>query len=142
MPKVKNLAASAAKWAARAGAASADYADGAANPRKPWAQAARDAAGNYKAGVQAAAAAGRFEQGVARAGDEAYQRGVAQKGAGRYAQGVAVGQPDYQEGFAPYAQVIESTSLPPRKPKGDPSNIERVRALAAALSARKVGAGK
>jgi hypothetical protein len=37
-------------------------------------------------------------------------------------------------------QVIESIQLPPRGPKGDPRNIERVRVIAQALRARKLAA--
>jgi hypothetical protein len=139
MPKVKDSARSAAKWAEKSAAATGDYEAGVANPKADWKQATAAASENYKQGVTKAAAENRFQNGVNKAGTEKWQRGAQQKGARRFAEGVAVAQPDYEEGFAPYRDVIERTTLPPRKPKGDPSNIQRVSAMAAALSAAKRG---
>jgi hypothetical protein len=48
-------------------------------------------------------------------------------------------QQDYQEGVQPYLDTIAATVLPPRFPKGDPRNLERVKAITTALRKRKTG---
>lgn len=139
MPAIKDTAAIAAKWARVTPGSVQDYAAGVQNPRTSWSRAATAAGANYKAAVIAAANAGRFEAGVTRAGDETWQRNTLDKGPGRFSEGVAMGAPAYQAGFAPYADVIRSTNLPPRMPAGSPQNIQRVAALAQALNQKKVG---
>jgi hypothetical protein len=142
VPKIKDLARSAQKWAERTAAASGDYTAGVQNPKVDWGTATAAANETYKQGVTKAANENRFQRGVQKAGTQKWQHGAASKGASRFAQGVAIAQPDYTAGFEPYARVIENTTLPPRKPKGDPANIQRVAALAAALSAAKRGGVK
>jgi hypothetical protein len=129
----------AARWAQRTAAATEDYKAGVQNPRQSWQQATTAAAPAHAAAVVAANARGAFAQGVAKAGDAKWQRGATGKGADRFGPGAAAGQGDYESGVAPYLQIIESTQLPPRGPKGDPRNIDRVRVLAAALRKRKTG---
>jgi hypothetical protein len=96
------------------------------------------AAGSYAQGIQQAISQKRFERGVQSAGNR-WQRKALDVGVGRFATGVAGAAQDYEQGFAPYQQTIAGLSLPPRGPAGDPKNIERVRIVAAALRARKVG---
>jgi len=122
-----------AKFVQRAGVAGADYERGATQPRRSWAQAAAAAAGNFAAGVQAAIAGNRYGKGVTKAGDAKFQRGVAQKGVARYPAGVAAAQGDYEQGFAPFLQALQSTTLPPRKARRDPSNLTRVNAVVQAM---------
>jgi len=50
-----------------------------------------------------------------------------------------VGGDDYEKGFAPYRDEIEKTALPPRYPRRDPRNIQRVATIAAALGKKKTG---
>jgi hypothetical protein len=137
MPAIRGN--TAAKWSRRTSSATQEYTEGVQNPRTSWQQATVAAAGSQAAGVQAAIAAKSFEKGVAKAGDQRWQQKAISKGASRFGPGVADAQADYETGFAPYAQVIQSTQLPPRGPKGDPKNIERVRVMASALRARKMG---
>ena len=47
---------------------------------------------------------------------------------------------DYEQGFAPFAQVIQGVNLPPRGARGDPRNYENVRLIGEALHAAKTGA--
>jgi len=136
MPRVRaNAAAKFARNAAQAGGA---YQDGVQNPRTPWAAATIAAEANQAAGVQAAIAAKSFAKGVRKAGDAKYTRGAVEKGVQRFSQGVQLAEGDYQTGVAPYFAVIESTTLPPKFPKGDPRNIQRVAAMAQALRAKKL----
>jgi len=126
------------KYASRGAAAGADYAAGVQNPRQDW-QAATDASANtWAAGVQQAVANGSFVKGVNKAGTQKWQRKAAGVGATRFGPGVQAAQGDYQNGVTPYLQVLAGLTLPPRNPKGDPGNIARVAAIAAALRQKKL----
>lgn len=137
MPKVRSNGAQ--RWAQRTAAATPDYQAGVASPRVPWQQATIAAKEAHKAATTQALAEDRFAKGVAKAGDGKWQSAAQGKGAERFGPGAAAGVNDYQAGVAPYLAVIEGTQLPPRGPKGDPRNIDRVRVLAAALRKKKVG---
>jgi len=47
--------------------------------------------------------------------------------------------PDYEQGWAPYREIIERIKLPERFAKGDPRNWERSKALGMALYKAKMG---
>lgn len=125
-------------WTRRSAASTADYEAGVRSPRKDWAQQTAAAEANYNAGVQAAIQRKAFGKGVRQAGTETWQRNAIEKGTARWASGINGAQDAYVSGFSPYADVIRKTNLPPRGPKGDPKNIERVRVMSAALHAEKV----
>lgn len=133
MPAVKPISEIVDKWKRRAGAAGQDYAAGVSRPRRSWAQATNDAAEAQAAGVQQAISEGRFQKGVQAAGDAKWARKAQQVGAARFGSGVAAASQDYQQGFAPFASVIEGITLPPRGPKGDPRNYERTALIGQAL---------
>lgn len=137
MPRVRPNGAQ--RWAQRTAAATPDYQAGIAAPRVSWQQATVASADAHKAAVTEALAKGRFAQGVQRAGDAKWQRNAQGKGADRFGPGAAAGVEDYTQGVQKYLQVIEGTQLPPRGPKGDPRNIQRVAVLAAALRKAKTG---
>jgi len=137
MPKVR--ANSSARWVRRASASTQDYAEGISTPRADWAAATIAAAGAQAAGVQAAIAAKAFEKGVQGAGTGKWARKAAGIGATRFGPGVAEAEGDYAKGVAPYLAVISNLTLPPRGPKGDPKNLERVRVVSQALRKHKTG---
>lgn len=136
MAKIRQGAAD--KWSRRASVATEDYQTGVDNPRTDWKTATMAAAKNQEAGVMEAIKNKSFEKGVAQAGSEKWKQGALIKGSQRFAQGVQDSQGAYEQGVAPYLRVIEQTSLPPRYPKGDPRNLQRVTAIASALRAAKV----
>ncbi len=138
MPAVKPARSIAEKWARVTPQRDADYRAGVEAPIRDWAAEAQAAAERYKEGVTQAAGEGRFERGVQAAGSEKWKRGAVQKGVTRWGPGVRVAQADFEKGYAPYRDVIERTPLPPRRPKGDPANIERVAAIAQALHSAKI----
>lgn len=82
-------------------------------------------------------AAKTFSKGVTKAGTGKWQAQAVAKGVSRYPQGVAGAQSAYQAGFEPYANVIQSTTLPPKFAKGDPRNLQRVTAMSQALRSAK-----
>jgi hypothetical protein len=136
MPRVRTGAAN--KWARRAGAATEDFKSGVENPRTDWAAATIAAAPSQAAGVQAAIASGRFQKAVAKSGTAKWKDKTMGKGADRFASGVAAAQTDYEQGIAPYTEVLNSVSLPARGAKGDPKNYDRVKAIGEALRKKKL----
>jgi hypothetical protein len=141
MANIKSTSSIADKWKRVTPQRTEDYDDGISNPRTDWATATKNAESRWKEGVQKAAGRGAFGKGVSGAGTERWQRKAKEVGSRRWAEGVQVAAEDYQRGFDPYAQVISSTSLPPRYPKGDPRNIQRVAAIAEALRKKKESLG-
>jgi hypothetical protein len=136
--QVKSADAVAKKWAARAGAAGADYSAGVQSPHTSWATATSAAANNWSAGVQQAVGDGRFARGVNTAGDAKWQRKALGVGAQRYPQGVQAAAPDFSAAITPVLQVIAGVNLPARLPKGDPGNMARATAVATSLRAWKL----
>ncbi len=138
MVAIKSVSDIAAKWARVTPGRSADYEAGVRAPRASWSAQAAAAESAFQAGVQAAVGRKAYSGGVRRAGDEKWSRKALQVGVSRYGPGVGAAQPDFQAGFEPFASTIAGTSIPARKAKGDPSNIDRVRVLADALHKRKL----
>lgn len=136
---VKSATSASAKWATRAQAATPDYTAGVQNTAVQWAGPTAAAAPNWAQGVQDAATNGRFASGVSAAGDATWRAGAAGKGSQRYGQGVAGATSKYQTNVAPFLAVLQNMTLPPRFPKGSPSNAARSQAVATALRAAKVG---
>ena len=138
MPEIKSSREIAAKWARVTPQRTEDYEQGVQNPKKDWEQETLAAADRQAEGVQKAIQENRFEKGVAKAGTAKWQKGATTKGPQRWSQGVQVGEDDYEAGFAPFRDVINNTTLPPRFPAGDPRNIERTAAMAKALHDRRI----
>lgn len=114
-----------------------DFISGVQNPSVDWKTATDAASGAYEAGLQQSIQQKRFNKGVAKAGTAKWQAKTVEKGGQRWAPGVQESGPDFEAGFAPFAQVINSTALPQRFARGDPRNIQRVATIAAALAAAK-----
>jgi hypothetical protein len=139
MAAIKALDQISSKWARVTPQRTQDYSQGVSNPRRPWAASAAAAQGVWGAAVQQAVTAGSFSKGVNKSGDANWQQKTLSKGPGRFAEGVAVGEGDFNAGFAPYHQVIAGLTLPPRGPKGSPQNLNRVTAIATALNKKRLG---
>lgn len=139
MAAVKSGAMTSEKWARVTPQRQQDYQLGVQQPRTPWAAATKAAEERYKTAVQEASARGAFGKGVTAAGDARWSQKTLSKGPSRFAEGVALSAPDYQAGVQPYLDTIAAVQLPPRFPKGDPRNLERVKAITSALRKRKTG---
>lgn len=137
MPAVRALTKIAEKWGRVTPARAPEYEAGVKDPLKDWQKETAKANDAYKTGVQASIAKDMFLKGVNRVGTEKWKRKASEVGPRRFAEGVSVAAPDYEKGFAPFRDVIERTTLPPRFAKGDPRNIDRVRTMAAALAEAK-----
>lgn len=138
MPKIMDTGAIAEKYGRVTPARQTDFEGGVKAPMNDWGANTKAAEGNYNQGVQTAIANKSFGKGVEKAGTAKWQAKTIEVGVGRWGTGVRAGQADYQTGFDPYAKVIASTTLPPRYPKGDPRNIDRVNAMSKALHTAKV----
>lgn len=138
MPPVKSLDRISEKWARVVAVSQPDYEAGVQNPRADWAAKTAAAEPNYNAGVQKAISEKRFAKGVNTAGTSKWQQRTLLVGPARWLQGVQVSRTQYERGFEPYRKVIENVTLPPRGPKGDPKNIQRVAAVADALHKEKL----
>jgi hypothetical protein len=135
---VKDVTASAQKYAQRGAAAANDYKTGVMNAGQHWHDATKASADNYGQGVQAAIADGRFAKGVDRAGAARYSDRASTKGAAAFPAGVQAGQGRWAQNVQPYLQVLSSASLPPRGPKGDPRNQLRSQMVADLLRKKKI----
>ena len=139
MAEIKSLSAIRDKWTRVTPGRIEDYKIGVKNPKRDWEQETIGAKGNWKAGVDAAAAKDLFAKGVSEAGTKKWQDKALTKGPGRFAEGVYMAGPDYERGFAPFREAIARVDLGPRFPRRDPRNLERVRRVVEALIQEKVG---
>jgi len=114
------------------------YRQGVENPLRDWEAGATAAQETWKRAITEAAGKGMYGKGIKKAGTEKWKKGATTKGPTRFAEGVLLSKDNYKAGFAPYAEEIARTELPPRGPKGDPTNIQRVAVIAKALRNRKL----
>ena len=128
MVKTKGVDAATEKWQRKVGQASEDYKFGVENPRKDWESETKKAAPIYKEAVIKAANEGRFEKGVSGKGTK-WATNAATKGVERWPSGVAGATDDYRNGMSKVITAIEGVTLPPRRPAGDPANLQRVAAV-------------
>lgn len=135
---VKDVTASAQKYATRAGAAVNDYKTGVQNAGQKWHDATKASTDNYSAGVQASIANGSFAKGIDKAGPDRYATRASTKGAAAFPAGVQAGQQRWAQNVQPFLQVLQSATLPPRGPKGDPRNQQRAQMVADLLRRKKV----
>lgn len=140
MPAVKPMNVISDKWSRRTAGATQDYAAGVRAPKNDWQQKTLEAAEAQAAGVQAALANDSFSKGVAKAGSAKWQRKASGVGAQRYGPGAQAAKSDYEQGFAPYAQVIQGVNLPPKGARGDPRNYQNVQLIGDALHKARLGA--
>lgn len=136
MPAVRGNPAG--KWQRRAQVATEDYKAGVENPRRSWEEATVAASDVHKQATMEALNRGAFASGVEAAGDAKWAQKSAGKGADRYGPGVTDAVKDYETAVGPYLDAIEGVKLPPRGPKGDPKNIQRVAVIAKALRDKKL----
>ncbi len=136
--KVKDAAASAAKFAQRGAAAASDYAAGVQAAGQDWQSNTAASEETYNAAMQDAIGRRAFGKGVAKAGGDKYSRRASTTGAQRFPAGVRDAQGDWATNTQPYLDTIRNVQLPPRRPKGDPANFARVQAVGDALRRRKL----
>jgi hypothetical protein len=138
MASIKALDKIASKWSTVTPQRAAEYSEGVQNPKADWAAETLKGSANYVKGIQAAIANKSFDKGVSKAGTDLWKKKTLEKGPLRWQQGVSISASDYQAGFSKYHAALSSLQLPPRGPKGDPGNINRVALVAKTLHDLKV----
>lgn len=135
----KSASAIAKKWARVTPERTKDYEDGVRNPKKDWEKNTLDAEGRYEDGIKASIAKKSYSKGVKKSGNAHQQAMTIEKGIERWPEGVRLAEGRMQTGLTEVVKTLESTKLPPRFATGDPRNIERVKAVNAALHKMKTG---
>lgn len=138
MSAIKSLDRIKANFKEGTAGASGRYKDGVSNPRTSWKEATLAASELQKMAMQEALGRDAVRKGVERTASDKQKVRAATLGPSRYTQGTAAGIEEYGQGFAPYREVISSTELSPRGPKGSPENYARVQAIGEALHAAKL----
>jgi len=126
------------KWVEVTPARAAYYEAGVKAPKADWATEASAAAPVYKSAVSNPAIDKLFQAGIKRAGTAKWQRKATSVGVSRFGPGVTAAQPDYEAGFSPYLDELSKIEVPERKPRGDESNYERVKAIGKALNKKRL----
>jgi len=126
------------KWAEVTPARASYYEKYATVAGAEWEAKASAAAATYKSAVTAPDIDKRFQMGVKNAGAAKFERKVKEVGVGRFGPGVTAAKPDYDAKFAPYLAEIAAIEVPDRKPRGDPANLDRVKAIATALNKKRL----
>ena len=130
------------KWRGRASAAGPDYAEGIAAPKTPWSVAATGAKEAWRQGITDAAGRDAYAKGVVKAGDAKWLKKASELGTRRFPEGVGAAVDDYKSGFAPFYDTLTKIELPPRRARGDPANVERVKTIMTALRSKKLELAK
>jgi len=138
MAEIKSLGAIREKWTRVTPMRTEDYRIGVEHPKRDWADETEAAKGNWKMGVDQAAAKDLFAKGVVKAGTSKWRDRALKKGPGRFAEGVMIASSDYEKGFAPFHSAIERADLGPRFPRRDPRNLGRVKVIVDALIEEKL----
>lgn len=136
--KVRPLATAVKNFTDRGAAAGPLYQTQVQGAGATWAANTAAANQTWKDGVNAAAGRDAFVKGVTKSGPGKYQDKASTIGAQRYPDGIRKGATYYQQNVQPYLDVLSNVNLPPRRPKGDPANLNRVNAITQALRAKKV----
>ncbi len=127
------------KWVRVAPGRTEDYKAGVTNPKKDWHTETVAAAERWQNGIQQAIADKSYERGVAATPTAKWQAKASGVGTARWQQGIGMASDNYAAGMTKVVDTIAKVKLPPRYPKGDPRNIERVVAITTALRAMKLG---
>lgn len=138
MARIRSASEIADKWVAVTPGRTAQFEQGVRSPLADWESNTKAAEKNYEQGVQASIINKRFGKGVDKAGTEKWQQKTLELGVSRWGPGVAAAGDEYESGFSPFRDVIEKTVLPPRFPRGDVRNFERVKVLGTALHEKKI----
>ena len=102
-----------------------------------WEANSKLAAVNFKAAVQAVNIEALFRGGIAKAGAGKFERKVKAL-SGRFGPGVSAAVDDMKTNVAPFLTEIAAVDLKERKPRGDASNYDRVKAIGDKLHAKRL----
>ena len=115
------------------------YEDGVNNPKKNWETETLDAVKRYEEGIREAIKNKSFERGVKKAGTEKQKANTIKKGVPIWPDRVRAAEDDMATAMEPVVAAAKLIKLPQRYPKGDPRNIERVKAVMVGLHKLRTG---
>jgi hypothetical protein len=92
----------------------------------------------FKAAIQAADIDKRFQGGLKKAGAAKFRDKVVSVGTSRFGPGVTAASAYYGTGIDPYLAELGTIDIPDRKPRGDPSNYDRVSKIGNALNKKRL----
>jgi len=136
--KVKPLSEAVKYWEDGARARADRYAAEAKAAAELWQTNAEAAAKLFRDAVTAPNIEQMYKGGIARVGAAKFRRKVEAVGGVRFGPGVEAARTDYESGVAPFLETIAATTIPDRRPRGDPANIDRVRKIADALHKKRL----
>lgn len=136
-PLVPSADAVAKKWAEETPRRSVYYEANTPGAGSVWEANTKAAAANFKAAIQAANIEALFKGGVAKAGAAKFSRKVTAL-AGRFGPGVAAAVDDMKANIAPFLSEISTVDMKDRRPRGDPANYDRVKAIGDKLHAKRL----
>jgi len=134
MVDVADLGDSADKFERRASAAGQDYANGVESVTDSEQQEATlEAADEWVTGVQESIQNGTFQSGV-RNTPKSWQSQALEVGQNRFTQSAGQSGDVWRQSFEPFANALESLSIPPRGARGSSANFERSREVGERLN--------
>jgi len=126
------------KWERKATAATEDYRVGVESPRTDWKTATLNAVDTWVQGVQNAINNDLFRKGVEAVTTEDWKKAALELGVRRYADGVRASVDKYAKKMAKVLAILKEVTLPPRGPRGDTKNLDRVRVIMETLHKAKI----
>ncbi len=136
--KVKPLEDTVKRWVEETPKRSTYYERYTPEAAETWEKNAIGAAAIYKAAVQAADIDKRFAGGIKRVGAAKFRRKVTSVGVARFGPGITAAEEDYKSGIAWVIEELNKIEVPERKPRGDPSNYDRVRKIGEHLHKKRL----
>lgn len=129
------------KWQNRAGAAGADYTEGAQTTDKDQAARAIAAKQIYQQGLTESFTRDAFAKGLSKSGKAGWLKGIEEKGSTNYQTGVSSdsSREKYVANSSRYDGGRRAADSLPRGPRGSAQNLNRVTAVVNALRKLKVG---
>ena len=127
------------KFRKRVEVAAPDYEYGVRNPRYDWLERFSAAADAIAEALRKAAEEKRHLAGAQRAGTKRWQDQTSRKGVPRWRDETPKAADLWRSAFEDFASELERLALSPRRPKGDPANIDlRVKPVVEALRRKKL----
>ena len=127
------------KFRKRVEVAAPDYEFGVKNPRYDWLERFSSVADAVAEALRRAVEEKRHLAGAQRAGSKKWQDNASRKGVPRWRDETPKAADSWRSAFEDFASELERLALAPRRPKGDPANVDlRVKPVVEALRRKKL----
>jgi len=127
------------KFRKRVEVAAPDYEFGVRNPRYDWLERFSSVVDAIAEALRRALEERRHLAGAQRAGTKKWQDRAARKGVPRWRDETPKAADNWRSAFEEFASELERLALPPKRPKGDPANVDlRVKPVIEALRRKKL----